>query len=271
MQNTDNMAEIPSETTLPSKDALQAMARILDVMAKLRDPETGCPWDLEQSFATIAPYTIEEAYEVADAIERKDMAALVDELGDVLLQVVFHAQIGQDLGQFAFADVANAISDKMIRRHPHVFGTANANSPDAVTRNWDSIKDAERGAATSALDGVAMALPALMRAEKLQKRAARTGFDWPDASGATAKIAEELAELHEANTPETREEELGDVLFSVVNLARFFKIDPEIALRKANAKFQTRFQAMEDEAGARFAALPLDAKEDLWQKVKKRL
>ncbi len=251
-------------------DPLHAMSRILEVMAKLRDPQIGCPWDMEQSFATIAPYTIEEAYEVADAIARNHMADIVDELGDLLLQVVFHAQIGKDLGQFAFADVANAITDKMIRRHPHVFGDNAAATPEAVTRNWDSIKDAERGASASALDGVALALPALMRAEKLQKRAARTGFDWPDASGATAKITEELAELQAADTTETREEELGDLLFSVVNLARFMKIDPEVALRKANSKFQSRFVAMETEAGEGFAALPLDAKENLWQKVKKQ-
>jgi nucleoside triphosphate diphosphatase len=249
-------------------DDLHAMQRILTIMAKLRDPMDGCPWDLEQDFASIAPYTIEEAYEVADAIERSDMAALVDELGDLLLQVVFHAQMGRDTGQFIFADVANSISDKMERRHPHVFGGTVANTPDAVTANWEAIKAAERGAAASALDGVALALPALMRAEKLQKRAARTGFDWPDAQGATDKIHEELAELQAADGADAREEELGDLLFSVVNLARFMKIDPEVALRKANMKFGQRFRAMEAKAAAEdkdFAALPLDDKEALWQ------
>lgn len=269
------LEQVLAAANKPMATDLAAMQRILSVMAKLRDPNDGCPWDLEQDFASIAPYTIEEAYEVADAIARDDVTALVDELGDLLLQVVFHAQIGCDTGAFAFADVANGIADKMERRHPHVFGNIAVDGADAVTTNWETIKAAERAANSvaepSALDGVALALPALMRAEKLQKRAARTGFDWPDAQGATNKIAEELAELQAATAPDHQEEELGDLLFSVVNLARFMKIDPEVALRKANMKFDQRFRAMEAKAlhdGADFTALPLDAKEAYWQAVK---
>lgn len=239
------------------------------VMARLRDPDTGCPWDIEQNFATIAPYTIEEAYEVADAIERNDMAALRDELGDLLLQVAFHSRIAEQAGHFTLQDVIDAITQKMIRRHPHVFGKG-ARREDGHAQ-WESIKAAERAEKEpdpSALAGVATALPALLRAEKLQKRAARTGFDWPDTVGVTAKIVEELDEVERAATQAEREEEVGDLLFAVVNLARHLKVDPEAALRAGNAKFDRRFRTMETIAGERFAALSLDEKEALWQRAK---
>lgn len=241
---------------------------LANVMARLRDPETGCPWDIEQDFASIAPYTIEEAYEVADAIERQDMAALRDELGDLLLQVAFHSRIAEQAGHFGLQDVIDAITQKMIRRHPHVFGDGAREDGHA---QWEAIKAAERAAKEpdpSALAGVTIALPALLRAEKLQNRAARTGFDWPDTVGVFAKIAEELDEVREAESQDAREEEIGDLLFVVVNLARHLKVDPEVALRKANAKFDRRFRGMEERAGDRFAGLPLDAKEDLWRQVK---
>ena len=243
-----------------------AIERLLAIMARLRDPAHGCEWDVAQTWATIAPYTIEEAYEVADAIARNDPADLKDELGDLLLQVVFHARIAEDAGAFAFADVVDSISDKMERRHPHIFGDAVA-SP-----GWEELKAAERRAASddgSALAGVAAGLPALMRAVKLQKRAARVGFDWPDASGSLAKVHEEIEEVQGASS-QTVEEEVGDLLFAVVKWARHLDIDPEAALRAGHAKFEARFRAMEAEAGDRFAALPLDDKEALWQRVKRR-
>lgn len=245
-------------------DPMTPMDRLLAIMARLRDPERGCPWDLDQSFATIAPYTIEEAYEVADAIERGDMDGLRDELGDLLLQVVFHAQMATDSGLFDFNAVADGISDKMERRHPHVFG-------DADSQDWEGIKAAERAekADISALGGVALGLPALLRAEKLQKRAARTGFDWPDPSGARAKVLEELAEVDSAADATMREEEMGDLLFAVVNWARKLGIDPEAALRQANHKFERRFRFMEDTAGAEFIDLSLDDKEELWVRAKR--
>ncbi|UAK26619.1 nucleoside triphosphate pyrophosphohydrolase [Sphingomonas nostoxanthinifaciens] len=242
--------------------------RLVAIMARLRDPERGCAWDVAQTFATIAPYTIEEAYEVADACARDDMAELRDELGDLLLQVVFHARMAEERGAFALADVATAISEKMERRHPHVFGDGAGGH-----HQWEAIKAAERAAKAddpSALAGVALALPALMRAEKLQKRAARTGFDWPDAEGARAKIDEEAAEVAAAPDAAAREEEIGDLLFAVVNWARKLGHDPEVALRAANAKFERRFRAMEAIAGDGFAALTLEDKERLWQTVKKR-
>ena len=235
-----------------------AIDRLVAIMARLRDPASGCEWDTAQTFATIAPYTIEEAYEVADAIERGDMADLKDELGDLLLQVVFHSRMAEEAGDFALADVANAISDKMERRHPHIF----LGAAEGGHHLWEQIKASERGAKghVSALDGVAIGLPALLRAEKLQKRAARTGFDWPDPSGARAKIDEELAEVEAASSPEEREEEIGDLLFAVVNWARKQGVDPEVALRVANAKFEKRFKAMEAEAGDVFETLDLKAK-----------
>jgi ATP diphosphatase len=245
--------------------------RLLTVMQRLRDPVDGCEWDTVQTFATIAPYTIEEAYEVADAIARDDIADIKDELGDLLLQVVFHARIAEEAGQFDFNAVATAIADKMERRHPHIFGDA----VEGGHHLWEQIKAAERAAKAddnspaSALDGVALGLPALLRAEKLQKRAARTGFDWPDADGARAKIDEELAEVEAATSDADREEEIGDLLFATVNWARKLGIDPEAALRGANVKFERRFRAMEESAGGAFASLDLDAKEALWQRVKR--
>ena len=243
-----------------------AIDRLVAIMARLRDPASGCEWDTAQTFATIAPYTIEEAYEVADAIERGDMADLKDELGDLLLQVVFHSRMAEEAGDFALADVANAISDKMERRHPHIF----LGAAEGGHHLWEQIKASERGAKghVSALDGVAIGLPALLRAEKLQKRAARTGFDWPDPSGARAKIDEELAEVEAASSPEEREEEIGDLLFAVVNWARKQGVDPVVARRVANAKFEKRFEAMGAEAGDVFETLDLNAKEELWVKAK---
>ena len=241
-------------------------ARLLQIMARLRDPVHGCDWDKAQTFATIAPYTIEEAYEVADAIERADMADLRGELGDLLLQVVFHARIAEEAGDFTFDDVARAICTKMESRHPHIFG----DQAGAMTAaRWEDLKAGEREqvGATSAMDGVARALPALLRAEKLQKRAARQGFDWPDTQGPADKLIEEMAELAEAG-PADRIEEAGDLLFAAVNLVRAYGIAPEDALRSANDKFERRYRAMEALAEGQFAALDLDAQEALWQQVK---
>lgn len=242
--------------------------RLLAIMARLRDPERGCEWDLAQDFASIAPYTIEEAYEVADAIARSDMTDLRDELGDLLLQVVFHARMAEEAGHFAFNDVASAISAKMEARHPHIFAGASGTMDEA---RWEDLKAEERAAkgTDSAMDGVAIALPALMRAQKLQKRAARTGFDWPDPSGSEAKITEEIEELKAATSHEHRAEEAGDLLFAVVNFIRAHSISAEDALRAANAKFERRFRAMEELAGGDFPTLTLEAQESLWQSVKK--
>lgn len=243
------------------------LSPLTTIMARLRDPVDGCAWDVAQTFATIAPYTIEEAYEVADAIERSDMGALCDELGDLLLQVVFHARIAQEAGAFDINAVITGICDKMIRRHPHVFGDGQT-SP-----GWDEIKDQERASNgakdNSALAGVATALPALMRAEKLQKRAARTGFDWPHVAGAIEKVREEIAEVVSAETEQAIEEEIGDLLFAVVNVSRHHGVDPEQALRAANRKFERRFRQMEDVAGDNFVALTITEKEALWQSAKR--
>ena len=259
-----------------------AFEQLVDIMKQLRDPETGCPWDLEQSFETIAPYTIEEAYEVADAIERRDHAELKEELGDLLLQVVFHSQIADEADLFDVNDVAAAISQKMLRRHPHVFADAGMRSSEQQTAEWEAIKAAERaqkreaGEPTSALDGVAKALPALMRAEKLQKRAARTGFDWTNATDILDKLDEESGEVKDAisgGVIDEIEDEIGDLLFVAANLARRFDLDPEIALRKANAKFERRFRAMEKLAGQRgqdFSALSLAEQDSLWKAVKRQ-
>jgi ATP diphosphatase len=237
-------------------------------MARLRHPESGCPWDLAQDFASIAPYTIEEAYEVAQAIDDGDMAGLCEELGDLQLQVVFHAQMAAEAGAFALSDVIAGICDKMERRHPHIFGDGEAQADAAAqTRNWEAIKAAEKPR-QGALDGVAAALPALLRAEKLQARAARTGFDWPDASGPRAKIAEEIAEFDAAPDDAARAEEAGDLLFAVVNYLRHHGVDAEAALRAANRKFERRFKTMEVKAAGAFATLDLDAQEALWQAVK---
>lgn len=242
--------------------------RLMAIMARLRDPVTGCEWDTVQTFATIAPYTIEEAYEVADAIARDDLADLKDELGDLLLQVIFHSRMAEESGAFDLSDVVAGICDKMERRHPHIFRGAQHGGHHL----WEQIKAEERGSKgeEGTLDGVAIGLPALTRAEKLQKRAARTGFDWPDPSGARAKIDEELAEVEAAETDADRAEEIGDLLFATVNWSRKLGIDPEAALRAANAKFESRFRAMETQAGDAFKELDLDAKEALWQAAKRR-
>ncbi len=250
----------------PSQTPTQ-IGRLLAIMARLRDPARGCEWDLAQSFATIAPYTIEEAYEVADAIARGDMADLRGELGDLLLQVVFHARIAEERGLFVFEDVAQAICEKMEARHPHIFGDQTGTM---TPQRWEDLKAVERHStgAQSAMDGVARALPALLRAEKLQKRAARDGFDWPDTQGPAEKLAEEMAELAEAADPD-KAEEAGDLLFAAVNLVRAHGISPEQALRDANDKFERRYRVMEALAGGTFTQLDLDAQEALWQQVKR--
>lgn len=261
--------------------AAREFTRLLAIMAQLRNPEGGCPWDLEQDFRTIAPYTIEEAYEVADAIERGDMKDLREELGDLLFQVVFHSQMASEEGAFDAGDVAAAINEKMLRRHPHVFEAADNRSSDEQIVAWEVMKAEERAAKAkaqdghSALDGVALSLPALLRAEKLQKRAARTGFDWTEPEHIFAKLDEETAEVKEAiasGDAEAIMDEIGDLLFVGANLARRLDVDPEVALRQANAKFERRFRAMEalaTERGQDFAALDLDGQEALWQAVKK--
>lgn len=242
-----------------------SLDRLLRIMATLRDPQDGCEWDMAQTFESIAPYTIEEAYEVADAIGRSAMAELREELGDLLFQVVFHARMAEEAGHFSFDDVAAAICDKMEARHPHIFGDETGTMGEA---RWESLKAAERQAkgATSAMDGVARALPALLRAEKLQKRAARDGFDWPDTQGPAAKVAEEALELAEA-TADKQVEEAGDLLFAAVNLVRAYGIAPEEALRSANDKFERRYRAMEALADD-FAQLSLGEQEALWNRVK---
>ncbi|MGH6989788.1 MAG: nucleoside triphosphate pyrophosphohydrolase [Stellaceae bacterium] len=254
-------------------DPTVELTRLLTIMVRLRDPERGCPWDRVQDFRTIAPYTIEEAYEVAEAAETGDPAHLKDELGDLLFQTVFHARMAEEAGLFDFTDVAAAIVDKMIRRHPHVFADVAIADAAAQTVAWEETKAKERaaGGALSVLDGVGVALPALTRAEKLQKRAARVGFDWSETAPVFAKIDEELDELRrevEAGADATRiEDELGDVLFSVVNLARHLKVDPEQSLRAAARKFERRFRAVELVA-APFEDKSLDELEAAWQRVK---
>jgi MazG family protein len=244
----------------PADDPRHPIFRLVEIMARLRAPEGGCPWDLEQTFATIAPYTVEEAYEVADAIERNDLSDLRQELGDLLLQVVFHARMAEEAGAFDFADVARAINDKMIRRHPHVFGDASHRSAREQTAAWETIKAEERAAKAagdkppSLLDDVPVGLPALTRAVKLSKRAARVGFVWPSAVEVLAKLREEVAELEAevaAGDVEKARDELGDVLFVCANLARELDIDPEVALRGTNAKFIRRFNYIEAELAAR--------------------
>ncbi|HVR89656.1 MAG TPA: nucleoside triphosphate pyrophosphohydrolase [Novosphingobium sp.] len=255
-----------------TKPATAPLDRLLRIMTRLRDPVSGCEWNVAQSFATIAPYTIEEAYEVADAIVRGDLGALRDELGDLLLQVVFHARMAEEAGAFDFAAVATAISNKMEARHPHIFGDV-ADTGQSRDDRWETLKAAERVAkgALSALDGVALALPALLRAEKLQKRAARVGFDWPGVEGPTEKVHEEIAELADAGTNEECVEEAGDLLFAAVNLVRAYGVAPEDALCAANAKFERRFRAMEEIASQRgldFASLDLEQQDALWRDVK---
>jgi ATP diphosphatase len=260
--------------------------RLLEIMARLRDPQSGCPWDIEQTFETIAPYTIEEAYEVADAIDRRDLAALKDELGDLLLQVVFHARMAEEQGAFAFDDVVDAIADKMLRRHPHVFGEATVEDAQAQTVEWEAHKRREREAAgerdTSALAGIARGLPEWQRATKLQKRAARVGFDWPSVGPVFDKLHEEIDEVRaefaaldadpqDADARDRLEDEIGDVLFVCTNLARHAGVDVGSALRRANLKFERRFRTMEALAAAdntSLDALPLEAQDDYWNRAK---
>ena len=276
------MVNSVSKSAAKSSDAIVhdpdgGIDRLVEIMARLRDPVAGCPWDVEQSFATIAPYTIEEAYEVADAIEREAWDELRGELGDLLFQSVFHARMAEEAGMFSFHDVARGMADKMVARHPHVFGDQSGiDSPDAQTENWEVMKAAERAdkALHGTLDGVAVGLPALLRAYKLQKRAARVGFDWPDIAPVLDKVAEEAREVaaaRDGGTPEELAEEVGDLLFVVANLARHLGVEPEAALRAANAKFTRRFEAIE----ARLAAIgkrpedsTLDEMDALWDAVK---
>lgn len=244
---TDRSADT-ADAAAATLSATDETARLIGIMAALRDPQTGCPWDIEQDFASIAPYTIEEAHEVADAIAREAWDELPGELGDLLLQVVFHTQMADEAGMFGFADVARAISDKLVARHPHVFGTESRDKSAAQqVKDWEAIKATERAAKAEkgVLDGVALGLPALTRAIKLQNRAARVGFDWPSADEVLDKLAEETAELRAATDPAHRAEEFGDLLFVMANLARHLDIDPEAALRDANAKFTRRFAAIE--------------------------
>ncbi|HZP97987.1 MAG TPA: nucleoside triphosphate pyrophosphohydrolase [Reyranella sp.] len=271
------MRKRPDPDRLPQ----DPLARLLAVMAWLRNREHGCPWDIDQTFKTIAPYTIEEAYEVADAIERDDMPALKEELGDLLLQVVYHAQMASEAGAFSFPDVAAAIAEKMIDRHPHVFGDLNIADADAQTVSWEARKAAERAKKggdqpAGALDGIAKALPALLRAEKIQKRAARVGFDWKTIGPVIDKIEEELGELRSeieaGKTDQARiADELGDVLFAVANLARHCKVDPEAALRSTNDKFERRFRYVERrlaDQGRKPDQASLEEMEALWQEAK---
>ena len=262
---------IESEVTKP-------LDRLLAIMDRLRDPEGGCPWDIEQTFRTIAPYTIEEAYEVADAIERGDMSELKDELGDLLFQVVFHSQMAEEAGAFRFEDVADAISEKMLRRHPHVFADADARDAQSQISAWEAQKAVERAEKAdrdpSVLANLPVALPALLRAEKISKRAARVGFDWPDTEQVLDKIDEELSEVREAMAEGDRahiQEEIGDLLFAIANLARKLQMDPETALREANAKFERRFRGVEAQLiaqGSSVQEADLAAMEAMWLTVK---
>ncbi len=271
------MAKSPTETAGGSPGA--AIERLARIMRRLRDPESGCPWDIEQDFDTIAPYTIEEAYEVADAIERRAWDELKGELGDLALQVVYHAQMAQEAGHFTLGEVLEAIGDKMIARHPHVFGDESRDkSARQQTADWERIKAAERAStgADGVLDGVALGLPALLRAAKLQKRAARVGFDWPDVGPVLDKLGEEARELAEARArmdPDAIEDEMGDLLFVMANLARHLGVDPEAALRRTNAKFERRFKGIEralQAAGKRPQDASLAEMDALWEAQKAR-
>ncbi|MEM6386342.1 MAG: nucleoside triphosphate pyrophosphohydrolase [Pseudomonadota bacterium] len=262
----------------PIYDTPDGWPRLIAVMKRLRDPETGCPWDIEQTFASVAPYTIEEAYEVADAIEREAWDDLRGELGDLLLQVIYHGQIANEAGHFETEDVARQVTAKMISRHPHVFGPeSNAKSAEQQTRDWEAAKAAERSGKgeTRTLDGVALGLPALLRAAKLQKRLARVGFDWGATGPVLDKIAEEVGELKQARDTgdnDALEDEFGDVLFALVNLARHWNVDPEAALRRTNAKVERRFAAVEDRlaaAGTNPSDATLDEMDRLWTAVKR--
>lgn len=250
--------------------------RLIDIMARLRDPHSGCPWDVEQDFSTIAPYTVEEAYEVADAIARNDLVDLKDELGDLLFQVVYHARMAEEVGAFGFEDVVRAICEKMIRRHPHVFGEAEVADAEAQTRAWERHKAAEKAergqSETSVLDGIPVGMPALARAQKLGRKAARVGFDWDDAGGVVAKLDEEIEELARARRGEgIVEEEIGDILLTLVSLCRHEGIDAESALRHANAKFERRFRRLETsvaESARPMTDMDLAELERLWQAAK---
>src|SRR5688572_10093436 len=260
---------------MTAKNDPAPLAELLDIMARLRDREHGCPWDLEQTFATIAPYTIEEAYEVADAIERSDLSDLKGELGDLLFQVVFHARMAEEAGAFAFGEVARAICDKMLRRHPHVFGDQTVADSAEQTKRWENIKREERGdSAQGVLDDVPVALPALTRAVKLGKRAATVGFDWPDVAGVRAKVDEELAELDAAVAGDRTDEiaaEMGDLLFSIANWCRHLQLDPETCLRSANERFTRRFRAVEAEvaaSGRSWSSHDAAALDALWRRAK---
>ena len=257
---------------------MSSIQRLLKIMAQLRDPEMGCPWDLKQTYQTIVPHTIEETYEVADAIDRQDYAALCDELGDLLFQIVFYAQLAKEEQRFEFDDIVNAISDKLERRHPHVFADLTFDSAEQQTAHWEELKKTERvqrQAAQSELDGIARTLPALSLARKLQSRAARVGFDWPDVEGVFDKLAEEIAELKQAwSEPARRHDELGDLLFTCVNLTRHAGEDPEDVLRLANQKFERRFRTMEELAHQQRDALKdmtPHQLEELWQRAKQAL
>ncbi|MBD8525550.1 nucleoside triphosphate pyrophosphohydrolase [Pseudomarimonas arenosa] len=288
MSDCANQTELIAALASADPATLRALSTLVGIMARLRDPERGCPWDVQQDFASIAPYTIEEAYEVADAIERGDLAELRDELGDLLLQVVFHARMAEEQGAFALRDVAEAINDKMIRRHPHVFAGASVADAEAQTRAWEASKAAERAGSgdRSVLAGIARGLPEWMRATKLQKRAASVGFDWPNVDPVFAKLSEELLELkaefealdqavdsaQRAAVESRLEDELGDVLFVAANLARHAKLDPGRALRRANAKFERRFRRMEvlaEQRGLQLCQLPLEAQDQLWDEAKR--
>ncbi len=266
---------------------MSSIERLIEIMARLRDPERGCPWDIEQNFASIAPYTIEEAYEVADAIQRNDLADLRDELGDLLLQVIYHARMAQECEAFDFEDVVKGICDKMVRRHPHVFGDTKIDDAATQSRAWERIKAAERATGQddrSQLDGITRGLPALLRAGKLGRRAARVGFDWPDVHGVIAKLREEIqeveAELEAASGSgdasglvdgSPLEQEIGDLMFSVANLCRHCGVDPERALSRGNAKFERRFRAMEkilEKTGRKLDETGVDELEIVWQAVK---
>ena len=262
---------ISDDTSATKVDAL------LEIMARLRNPQGGCPWDLEQDFRSIAPYTLEEAYEVVDAIERDDPAALLDELGDLLFQVVYHAQMAQERGWFAFNDVVAGICRKMVRRHPHVFADEVIDTAEAQTRAWEHHKARERGDQKSVLQGVPLSLPALTRAYKLQKRAARVGFDWPSIHGVSDKVEEELQELNEEINShagnDALTDEAGDLLFAAVNLVRHAGVEPELALRRGNSKFMRRFQQVEkflQDAGQAISDTDLDTLDYYWEKAKEQ-
>lgn len=267
-----------SESKIP--ESPESIERLLKIMARLRDPDNGCPWDLKQTFRSIAPYTLEEAYEVADAIERHDLSDLREELGDLLLQVVFHARMAEEQGAFSFAEVVTGISEKMVRRHPHVFSDGSAKSAEEVNATWEAIKQAERDGKNKEpaglLDDIPVSFPSLTQAVKLQKQAAKVGFDWPDAEPVLAKIEEELSELkHEidADNADLMEEEFGDLLFVLANYARHMKIDPDAALRRANNKFRSRFASMEarvENTKTSLSDLSLEELEALWVLAKEK-